>query len=64
MKEVYQRLHETHEFGDLQDVLNARVPILKFTQIKSGIKCDLSFSNRMALRNSKFVKKCLEVDER
>ena len=44
IKEVYQRLQGNgNEFGDLQDILNARVPILKFTQIKSGIKCDLSF---------------------
>ena len=44
MKEIHQILQEKqNEFSDLKDVLNARVPILKFTQIKSGIKCDLSF---------------------
>ena len=65
MKEIYEKLQEKkHEFGNLKDVLNAHVPILKFSHIKSGIKCDLSFSNRMALMNSKFLRKCLEIDTR
>ena len=60
----YKQNKSLNEFGELKAVFNARIPILKFVHISSGLKCDLSFSNRMALMNSKFIKKCLEVDSR
>ena len=69
MKEIhkkfaYKQKKSLQQFGELKAVFNARTPILKFVHIDSGLKCDLSFSNRMALMNSKFIKKCLEVDSR
>ena len=48
----------------IENIPNARVPIIKFLHSKSGIHCDLSFSNRRALMNSRFIKMCLEVDSR
>ena len=65
LKNIMAKLKENeNQFGGIKDVLNARIPIIKFLDIKSGLKCDLSISNRMALANSKFIKKCLEVDSR
>ena len=69
IKEVYEKFaykqnKRLQQFGELKAVFNARTPIIKFVHINFGLKCDLSFSNRMALMNSKFIKKCLEVDSR
>ena len=69
MKDIYKKFayiqnKRLQQFGELEAVFNARTPILKFVHIDSGLKCDLSFSNRMAWMNSKFIKKCLEVDSR
>ena len=69
MKDIYKKFaykqnKRLQQFGELKAVFNARTPILKFVHIDSGLKCDLSFSNRMALMNSKFIKTCLEVDSR
>ena len=64
MKDIHKKFHRMKEFGELKAVFYARTPILQFVHIGSGLKCDLSFSNRMALMNSKFIKKCLEVDSR
>ena len=52
------------EFNNIEEILSARIPIIKFVHVKSGLKCDLSISNRLALMNSKFIKKCLEIDSR
>ena len=65
LKMIMAKLKENqNQFGGFKDAFNARIPIIKFVDIKSGLKCDLSISNRMALANSKFIKKCLEVDYR
>ena len=66
-QKVLQRLLEKgnqSEFCGINNVLNARVPLLKFVDVKSGLKCDLTFFNTMAFMNSIFIKKCLEVDPR
>ena len=43
---------------------NARIPIVKCVDTQSGISCDLSFKNKMAVHNSKFIKDMLNADER
>ena len=52
------------EFCKIENVLQARVPLLKFVDVKSGLNCDLTFFNRLAFMNSYFIKKCLDVDPR
>jgi len=55
---------DMNELHGIEGILSATVPIIKFVHSKSGIECDLSFSNRRALINSRFIKMCLEVDSR
>ena len=55
---------DMNELYGVEGILSATVPIIKFVHSKSGIECDLSFSNRRALINSRFIKMCLEVDSR
>ena len=73
MKEIHKLFEEnqnkTHkefgpEFDEVEAIFNARTPILKFVHVESGLKCDLSFGNKMALMNSKFIKKCSKLDVR
>ena len=66
-QKVLQRLLEKgnqSEFHDIVNVLSARIPLLKFVDVNSGLECDLTFFNRLASMNSFFIKKCLEVDPR
>jgi len=55
---------DMNELHGIEGILSATVPIIKFVHSKSGIECDLSFSNRRALINSRFIKMCLEIDSR
>ena len=55
---------DMNELHGIEGILSATVPIIKFVHTKSGIECDLSFSNRRALINSRFIKMCLEIDSR
>ena len=55
---------DMNELHGVEGILSATVPIIKFVHSKSGIECDLSFSNRRALINSRFIKMCLEIDSR
>ena len=59
----YQK-NSKEKLDGIENIPNARVPIIKFLHSESGIHCDLSFSNRRALMNSRFIKMCLEVDSR
>ncbi|XP_013384286.1 speckle targeted PIP5K1A-regulated poly(A) polymerase [Lingula anatina] len=45
-------------------VPSQRCPVCRFTFRSSGIKCDVSVSNRLALRNTKFLRLCTELDVR
>ena len=55
---------QNSDINGIEGILSATVPIIKFVHSKSGIECDLSFSNRRALINSRFIKMCLEIDSR
>ena len=52
------------DINGVEGILSATVPIIKFVHSKSGLECDLSFSNRRAMINSRFIKMCLEIDSR
>ena len=43
-------------------VPKARVPIVKFFHLSSGLSCDLSFKNKMAVMNTEFIRLCVEAD--
>ena len=42
----------------------ARVPIVKFVHMKTGLSCDLSFKNPMAVMNTEFIRMCVQADSR
>ena len=42
----------------------ARVPIVKFIHLKSGLSIDLSFKNKMAVMNTEFIRCCVNADSR
>ncbi|XP_067685867.1 speckle targeted PIP5K1A-regulated poly(A) polymerase-like [Haliotis asinina] len=43
---------------------SARCPLIKFTHEPSGIKCDLSINNKLALQNTRLLQLCSRIDER
>lgn len=48
----------------MQPIINARVPIIKFIHRPTGIHCDVSFKNRMSVRNTAYIRLCTETDAR
>ena len=69
MRDIHKMFEENqnkipNEFDEVEAIFNARTPILKFVHVETGLKCDLSFGNKMALMNSKFIKKCSKLDVR
>ena len=62
--QILSKLHEVPDFINITDILNARVPIVKFTSAQTGISCDISFRNRMSVLNTEFIRSCLEYDQR
>ncbi|XP_060032322.1 speckle targeted PIP5K1A-regulated poly(A) polymerase isoform X3 [Erinaceus europaeus] len=48
----------------VQTVPSARRPVVKFCHRPSGLRGDVSLSNRLALHNSRFLSLCSELDER
>ncbi|XP_072383510.1 uncharacterized protein [Diabrotica undecimpunctata] len=49
------------EFSRIITVPGARTPIVKVHHISTGIDCDLSFRHGLSVENTKFLKKCLEI---
>ena len=52
------------QISRLQSIINARVPIIKFIHRPTGIHCDVSFKNRMSVRNTAYIRLCTEADAR
>lgn len=53
-----------HLVANVLGVLNARVPIVKFIHVKTGLSVDLSFKNKMSVLNTEFIRLCVEADSR
>lgn len=44
------------EFKQIQLICSARVPIVKFLHVSSGLYCDLSFKSGLSTHNTKLVR--------
>ncbi|XP_060841499.1 uncharacterized protein LOC132922160 [Rhopalosiphum padi] len=55
---------QNNEFKDIQPITGARVPIVKFFHVPSGLFCDLSFKSGLSTHNTKLVRLYLALDER
>lgn len=64
VKAAMKVLKEIPQCARLTPILGARVPILKFIHRPTGIHCDISFKNRASVRNTEFIRFCMEVDSR
>lgn len=51
-------------FSRVIHISNARCPVVKFIHVQSGLKCDLSINNRLALCNTVLLKCLLNSDDR
>jgi len=51
-------------FVHIQPITHARVPIVKFVEPQSGMQCDISLSNALALRNSALLRFYSDLDPR
>lgn len=51
-------------FAEKMHIIPARVPLVQLTQLRTGIKMDLSFGNWMAVQNSKLIQFYLDYDVR
>lgn len=50
--------------GDIEGIFGAKVPLLKFTDSKTGIECDLSINNTNGIPNSRLTRIYCEFDQR
>ena len=62
---VAQRvLSDIKQISRVTAILSARVPILKFIHRPTGIHCDISFKNRLSVKNTEYIRLCLDTDSR
>ena len=64
VKAAMKVLRGVPQCARLKPILAARVPILKFIHKPTGIHCDISFKNLASVRNTKYIRFCLEMDRR
>lgn len=48
----------------VESILTARVPIVKFVDLGTGIECDLSVDNRDGIEKSEIIHQISAIDER
>jgi len=64
VKAALKVLKDIPQCARLTPILGARVPILKFIHRPTGIHCDISFKNRASVRNTEYIRFCMEADSR
>lgn len=45
-----------NEFNKVEQICNARVPIIRFYHVPTQLNCDVSFKSGLSLYNSKLIK--------
>ena len=63
-EKIVSILKKIPEITNVEGILGARIPIVRFVHVESNLKCDLSFHNMMSVMNSKFLKMCQQADPR
>ena len=58
------RTQHSNVVGNVTGIPAARVPIVKFIHLKSGLSVDLSFKNKTAVMNTEFIRCCVNADSR
>ena len=57
-------LRELPSCSRVHPILQARVPIVKFTDRDTGVQCDISFKNRLSVVNTAWIRLCVDSDPR
>ncbi|ORY38084.1 Nucleotidyltransferase, partial [Neocallimastix californiae] len=66
----FQRMNKLAHILKLEKMVNvipiegARIPICKFMDPSTGLKCDISVNNRIATYNSKLIRCYIDLDDR
>ncbi len=53
-------MRKMHDVTNVVTIKSARVPIVKFTHVPTGISSDVSFKNAMSVNNTKFIRTVVE----
>ncbi|XP_019053717.1 PREDICTED: protein HESO1-like isoform X3 [Nelumbo nucifera] len=61
---VLYTLQRKGHICDVQPILRARVPIIKFKDLGTGIECDISIENKDGIAKSMFIHTISAIDER
>ncbi|KAG0356714.1 hypothetical protein BC939DRAFT_437955 [Gamsiella multidivaricata] len=61
---VLKTLFQRYSMKDVEVIQGARVPILKFTDHKTGIKVDLNYGQYTGLYNTRMIQSYVRIDDR
>ncbi|KAI1308744.1 hypothetical protein EDD11_004182 [Mortierella claussenii] len=61
---VLKTLFQRYSMKDVEVIQGARVPILKFTDHKTGIKVDMNYGQYTSLYNTRMIESYVRIDER
>ncbi|KAF6029002.1 ZCCHC11 [Bugula neritina] len=64
IRKVSKLLYSVDHLTDINPLLFAKVPIVKFSSLKYGLETDLSLYNVLAKRNTKMLYRYSQIDER
>lgn len=57
-----QCLRKQQEFKNIEEICDARVPIVKFFHVATKLNCDVSFKSGLSLYNSKLIAYVVQYD--
>ncbi|KAF9435389.1 Zinc finger, CCHC domain-containing protein [Entomortierella beljakovae] len=61
---VLKTLFQRYSMKDVEIIQGARVPILKFTDHKTGIKVDINYGHYTGLYNTRMIESYVRIDDR